>query len=135
MNALGRLAAVLPGLLLAGCVERVVYVRSDPPGAAVFLDDQRVGVTPCEIPYTWYGKRELVLELQKHAVVREIITLNPPWWQVFPLDFVTDVLVPFTIRGRSEYAYTLKPALTSAQERDEMKRRADEMREKARVPK
>jgi len=122
-------------LLLGGCVERVVYVRSDPPGATVYLDEGRVGTTPCEVPYTWYGKRELVLELKKHRVVREIITLNPPWWQIFPLDFVTDVLVPFRIRDRSEVGFTLEPAKASPEERDEMKRRAEEMRDKARVPK
>lgn len=121
-------------LLLCGCVERTIYVRSDPPGAVVYLDDQRVGVTPCEIPYVWYGKREIVLELQKYRMVREIVTLNPPWWQYFPLDFITDVLVPFTIRDRTELSYVLEPAAPTAEEREEIRARAREMREKAGVP-
>lgn len=119
--------------LLAGCVERTIYVRSDPPGAVVYLDDERVGVTPCEIPYLWYGKREIVLELQKYRMVREIVTLNPPWWQYFPLDFITDVLVPFTIRDRTELSYVLEPAAPTAQEREEMRARAQELRRKAGV--
>lgn len=119
--------------LLAGCVERTIYVRSDPPGAVVYLDDERAGVTPCEIPYLWYGKREIVLELQKYRMVREIVTLNPPWWQYFPLDFITDVLVPFTIRDRTELSYVLEPAAPTAQEREEMRARAQQMRRRAGV--
>ncbi|MFN3484961.1 MAG: PEGA domain-containing protein [Planctomycetota bacterium] len=119
--------------LLAGCVERTIYVRSDPPGAVVYLDDERAGVTPCEIPFLWYGKREIVLELQKYRMVREIVTLNPPWWQYFPLDFITDVLVPFTIRDRTELSYVLEPAAPTAQEREEMRARAQELRRKAGV--
>lgn len=131
-----RLWALLAPVLglTAGCVERTMYVRSDPPGAAVYLDDERVGITPCEIPYTWYGKREIVLELQKYRLVREIVTLNPPWWQYFPLDFITDVLVPFTIRDRTELSYVLEPAAPTAEELEEMRARAREMREKAGVP-
>ena len=39
-------AAVL-GLVAAGCVERTITVRSDPPGALVYLDDVERGETPC----------------------------------------------------------------------------------------
>jgi len=105
-------------------------VRTDPPDATVWVDDQVVGKTPLDIPYTWYGKRLLAVERKGYAQVREIVALNPPWWQYFPLDFITDVLFPFTLEDRSEFSYTLKAADTE-NELEEVKRRAAELREKA----
>jgi hypothetical protein len=128
---IAALALLAPAL--AGCVERFVSVRSEPPGATVYVDDEKVGVTPCDVKYTWYGKREIVLVLEKHRPVREIVSLDPPWWQVFPLDFITDVLVPFTITDRVDLSYTLPPASTSREEREEVRRRAEELRRRAGV--
>jgi hypothetical protein len=121
-------------LLSSGCVERVIQVRSDPPDATVLLDDQLVGKTPLDIPYTWYGKRYLTVELKGYTQVRELIALNPPWWQYFPLDFITDVLVPLTIEDRSEFTYRLEKADITQEELREVKKRAAELREKAEKP-
>jgi hypothetical protein len=132
MRSIGGIVAALA---LGGCVERFIHVQSDPPGAVVTLDDQKVGATPVDIPYTWYGKRLLSVDLKGYAQVREIIALNPPWWQYFPLDFITDVLVPATITDRSEFSYTLEKAAVSDKELEEVKKRAAELREKAAGPK
>lgn len=130
-----RIAALLPALVLAGCVERLIAVRSEPPGATVYLDDEKAGKTPIEIPYTWYGKRDLRLELKDHEAARRLIVLNPPWWQFFPFDFITDVLLPFTITDRIEFTFELKPALPVHEELDSVRGRAAELRDKAGVPK
>ena len=131
--ALGFVLLALFGI--GGCVDRVLQVRSDPPDATVTLDDQVVGKTPIDIPYTWYGKRYLSVELQGYTQVRELIALNPPWWQYFPLDFITDVLIPFTFEDRSEFTYHLDKANVSDEELREVKRRAAELREKSENPK
>ena len=117
-----------------GCVDRVLQVRSDPPDAIVTLDDQVVGKTPLDIPYTWYGKRYLTVEAPGYTQVRELIALNPPWWQYFPLDFITDVLIPFTFEDRSEFTYRLEKAAVSDEELREVKKRAAELREKSEPP-
>ena len=129
-----RCIGIVAGLLLAGCVERLVIVRSEPP-ATVILDEKTIGTTPVEIPYTWYGKRELTLERPGYRRIREIIVLNAPWWQIFPLDFITDVIVPFTLHDHVTFDYTLEPLPPPGDEREEVLRRAAEMREKAGVPK
>jgi hypothetical protein len=123
-----RMLAVAGVFFLCGCVERIVTVRSEPAGATVFFDDKEVGVTPCDIPYIWYGKRELALERDGYRPVRDIVILNAPWWQIFPCDLVTDVLIPFTIRDRMEVAYLLEPMPKDV--RAEVLRRAAELREK-----
>lgn len=126
------LAPLLALPLLAGCVDRLLSVRSEPAGAEVWLDGVKVGETPCEIRYTWYGTREIVLEKRGYREIREQVSLQGPWWQYPVLDFVTDVLIPFTITDRSDLAFTLERAPTTQEELLEVRARADELRRRAR---
>jgi len=135
-----RRALLLPGALLAllsqsGCVERLLAIHSDPPGAAVYLDGDKVGTTPCEVPYTWYGTRVVVLELRGFSLVRQEVVLNPPWWQIIPIDFITDVVIPITIRDRYSVSYTLEQAPVSPEELEAVYERAAELRKRALPPK
>lgn len=135
MRRAGLLAAVLlAGLSQAGCVDRFLAIHSDPPGAAVYLDGEKVGTTPCEVGYIWYGTRDLVLELRGYTLIRQQVVLNPPWWQITPLDLVTDVVIPFTIRDRMAVSYTLETAPVSREEVDAVLQKADELRKKAEAP-
>ena len=128
-----RTAAALVALpLLAGCVDRVVSIRSEPAGAEVYLDGVKVGETPCEVRYTWYGTREVLLEKRGYRERREAVDLYGPWWQFPVLDFVTDVLIPFTIVDRTDLTYTLERAPTTQEELLEVRARADELRRRAR---
>lgn len=129
-----RSAVLLLALASGGCVERFINVKSEPAGATVMLDDVKIGVTPVDIPYTWYGKRLLVVDLPEYVSVREVLAINPPWWQYFPLDFITDVLIPFTLTYRSEFAFKLEKAVVTEKEVEAVKRRAAELREKANGP-
>jgi len=128
-------AVALAALSQTGCVERILAIQSDPPGAAAYLDGEKVGTTPCEVAYTWYGTRVLVLELRGFSLVRKEIVLDPPWWQLVPLDFITDVLIPMTIRDRLSVTYTLDPAPVSPEQVDAVLERADELRKRAVPPK
>jgi hypothetical protein len=135
-----RRALLLPAALLAllsqsGCVERLLAIHSDPPGAAVYLDGDKVGTTPCEVPYTWYGTRVVVLELRGFSLVRQEVVLNPPWWQIIPIDFITDVVIPITIRDRYSVSYTLEQAPVSPEELEAVFERAAELRKRALPPK
>lgn len=133
-RALTTTAAILATLSQGGCVERFMVIRTEPPGATVTLDDEKVGVTPCEIKYVWYGTREVVVELRGRRPVRALVPLDPPWWQYFPLDFVTDVLLPFTITDRREFSWTLEATPPSEAEAEEVLRRAEELRRRADAP-
>ena len=134
-----RRIALLGGLLLgvlsqAGCVERLLYIHSDPPGAAVYVDGEKVGTTPCEVSYLWYGTRDLILELRGYTLVRQPVVLNPPWWQIVPLDLITDVILPFTIRDTMAVSYRLDPAPVTREEVDAVLQKADELRKKSEAP-
>lgn len=117
-------------LLLTGCVDRLISVRSDPPGAAVLLDGDPAGVTPVDIPYSWYGTRDLTLEMRGYQSVTRRLELRPPWWQWFPLDFITDLLLPFVLTDRVELEVKLEPEPAGRANADELKARAAELEKK-----
>ena len=128
--AMIRCLPILAVLLLGGCVDRLVNVRSEPPGASVYMDDVKVGETPCDVQYIWYGQRELVIELRGYRIVRETIVLRPPWWQFFPLDLITDVVLPFTVTDQVEVSYSLERERASGEEVEPILKRADELRKR-----
>jgi hypothetical protein len=115
---------------MSGCVERLLNVKSDPPGAQVFLDGELKGVTPIEIPYTFYGGRDVTLEMPGYASITKRVNLRPPWWQVFPLDFITDLLVPLTLTDREELSVMMQKEPGEKADIEGLKNRADELRKK-----
>ena len=48
--------------LCTGCIERLITVRSQPPGALVYLNDEEVGRTPVTVPFKFYGVYDVRLE-------------------------------------------------------------------------
>ena len=88
-------AAVAAG---GGCVQRRMTVRSNPPGALVYVDDYQIGTTPVSTDFIYYGTRKirLVKDGYETLTVRQPFPL--PWYQIFPLDFVTENLWPWEIR-------------------------------------
>ncbi len=104
--ALAALAAA-PG---SGCVRRTISVRSDPPGARVFVDGALAGETPCEIPFAFYGTRELILRAPGREPASLRLALDPPLWQLPPADFLVELLLPLTIRDKRRVFAALAPA-------------------------
>lgn len=104
-------ALLLSTLAQVGCVRRRLTIRSNPPGALVYVDNQHIGFTPCSVDFTYYGTREI--RLIKSGF--ETLTINQPiptpWYQVPPFDFVSDNLVPAKIRDNRTVTYNLQPQL------------------------
>ena len=58
-----RVALLLALLLPAsGCVRRRLNVRTNPPGALVYVDNQQIGTTPCSVDFIYYGTREIRID-------------------------------------------------------------------------
>jgi PEGA domain len=100
-------------LLLAisstGCMHRRMTVRSDPPGAMVLVDGEEIGYTPTSIDFTYYGTREVTLIKPGYKTLTLYQPVPRPWYQVFPLEFVTDNIALTKIRDRRDLVYTLQP--------------------------
>jgi len=78
-----------------GCAtQRKLVVTSTPPGALLRLDDTIVGSTPYEISYDAYGTRRITLYKQGYATASQQVVLDAPWYLSFPIDLVTEVLIP-----------------------------------------
>lgn len=105
--------AWLVGLLvcagLAGCVDRRFVVLSDPPGAVVFVDGRYIGATPVDDHFTYYGKRKFTLIKDGYQTLTVEQDIPAPWYQYFPLDFVSEVLIPWRWTDKREFRYPLQP--------------------------
>ena len=106
-GALACIGAVL--IVLSGCVERELFIHTDPPAASMNLDGRDYGETPVAIPFHYYGTRALELRLEGHRVKRTLIAVEEPWYQYFPLDLFFDVLWPFTIKDNQVFFIELEP--------------------------
>jgi hypothetical protein len=95
------IAAATVGCLLssgAGCVQRRMTIRSSPPGALVYVDDYQIGTTPVSTDFIYYGTRKIRLVKDGYETLTVRQPFPTPWYEYFPLDFVTENLWPWEIR-------------------------------------
>ena len=93
----------------SGCMHRRFTIRTDPPGAAVIVDGEEIGFTPVSLDYTYYATREITLVKDGYKTASLFQKLKTPWYQVFPLEFVTDNLAFTHLHDKREVMYTLEP--------------------------
>ncbi len=103
-------AALVTTLAAPGCVQRRMTIRSNPPGALVYVDDYQLGTAPVSHDFVYYGTRKirLVKDGYETLTVRQPFPL--PWYQYFPLDFVTENLIPWEIRDERVVDLAMVPA-------------------------
>ena len=88
-------------LALAGCrTRRYLEITTNPPGAEVRLDDERVGITPVKVPFEHFGVRRVTFYKPGYQTTSRRIKLRAPWYARFPLDIVSEVLLPMGLRDR-----------------------------------
>jgi len=124
---LNCLLALGLGILAPGCIQRMIEVRSDPPGAKVYVNGEAAGTTPCDHPFTFYGTVDVTLRAPGYLSHRELRTLSPPWYQFFPLDLVTDFL-PLRDVELVEVKLEPAPGEVDARLRKELEEKSEEMR-------
>lgn len=109
---LSRLVLLATLVLLAcqvGCVRRRLTIRSNPPGALVFIDDQEIGFTPVSTAYTYYGTRKIQIIKDGYETLTVKQKFSAPWYQVPPLDFFSENVWPREIRDERELDFQLVP--------------------------
>ncbi len=94
-------------LVAAGCVEREWTIRSEPAGAIAYVSNVEVGRTPVTIDFTWYGDYELILRKEGYETLKTNIKLDPPWYEIPPADFFSEI-APWTYHDRRETLHILK---------------------------
>lgn len=109
-----------------GCVRRRLTVRTNPPGAAVYVDKHPIGHTPVSVPFTYYGTRSVEVIRDGYRTEKVMRTLSPPWYQYPPLDFLAETLWPWEVRDERiiDIEMIPEPIVSSP----ELMRRAEELR-------
>ncbi len=103
--------ALVVTLLPTGCVRRRLAVRSNPPGALVFVDNQQIGTTPCSVDFTYYGTREIRLVKPGFETLTVNQPIPTPWYQIPPLDFVSENVMPNKIEDHRTASFDLQPQI------------------------
>ena len=97
-------------LVTTGCVHRALTIRTDPPGAQVYLNDKLVGVSPTTLDFEWYGWYRVILRKDGYARLDDHKLLRAPIYLWIPFDLLAE-LMPFTVRDTRTWSYTLIPSV------------------------
>lgn len=109
-TSLAAMCCLLIGVFAAsGCVQRRLLVRTNPPGATVYVDNVEIGKTPTGVNYTYYGTRQIRIEREGYETINEFVRMRPPFYEIPPLDLVSETMVPVTIVDGRTLDYTLRP--------------------------
>jgi len=98
---------IILSLLMAGCAEHRILITSEPAGAKISLDGQDKGITPLSVPFTFYGKREVILEKDGYQTYKSIIPISPPIFQIFPFDIMM-LLIPYPFVDNHSFYFILE---------------------------
>ena len=95
--------------MLTGCVRRRMMIRSNPPGAMVYVDNQPIGTTPCATDFIYYGTREVRLVKPGYETLTVNQPIPAPWYELPPLDFISENVFPHKIQDYRTVSYNLVP--------------------------
>jgi len=109
MKRMTWLFGVLACASLSGCVERRFVIESLPPGAQVLRNGQSIGFTPADDSFVYYGKYDFTLIAAGYETLHVVQPVRAPWWEIPPLDFITENLIPFKIRDIRRFRYEMQP--------------------------
>lgn len=114
-------------ILLGGCVERRVEVTSEPSGARVWLNDEMIGVTPCEAGFLYYGTYDVRLDLDGYEPVHEGRVMRAPLYE-YPIVDLAATAVPADFESVNSWHFVLEPSSGLDDDRDGLLERAQGMR-------
>ncbi len=120
----------LIAVLSTGCVRRRMTIRSNPPGALVYVDDQEIGATPVSTSFVYYGTRKIRLVLDGYETQTVMENFRPPWYQWPGVDFVSENVWPQEVRDERIIDIQLVPKKIVPTH--ELMTRADNLRRGAR---
>ena len=120
------LVVLLVAASLTGCVRRRMTIRSNPPGALVYVDDYEIGTTPISHNFTYYGTRKIRLVKDGYETLTVMQPIRPPWWQIPPIDFVTENVLPGELTDSRTLSYNMSPQRIMPP--DELRGRAEQLR-------
>jgi hypothetical protein len=107
-------------------------VRSNPPGATVYVDNYYIGTTPVATNFIYYGTRQIKLAKDGYETLTVNQPIPAPWYEYPGLDFVSENVVPGNLRDVRTLTYQLSPQLMTPA--DQLRARAEQLRQSAPRP-
>jgi len=93
----------------SGCLRRSLTIRSNPPGATAYFNDEEVGATPVEFDFMWYHKSHMIrLEKEGFETLRVRESIKPPRHLWVPFDLFAEIL-PVKVEDYHEFSYKMVP--------------------------
>ena len=92
-------------------MQRRLTIRSNPPGALVYVDDHELGITPVSHDFIYYGTRKVRLVKDGYETLTLLQPIPAPWYQFIGLDFITENVIPGEIRDERVLDYQLSPQI------------------------
>jgi hypothetical protein len=93
----------------------------------LFVDNQQIGTTPCSVDFTYYGTREIRLVKPGFETLTVNQPIPTPWYEVPPIDFVSENLVPSRLIDHRTVAFNLQPQVIVPT--DQLLDRANQLRQ------
>ena len=126
----------------SGCVTRSLTVKTNPGNALVYIDNELIGESPVTIPFTYYGTRKIMIERKDEDGVlthERTITfekIKAPAYEVFPLDFFSEILWPRELKDDHVLSYNLVELepLSIKERQEKVLKNAEELRQRVNVP-
>jgi hypothetical protein len=112
--------------LQTGCVQRRLTIRSNPPGAVVYVGNQEIGSTPISHDFVYYGSRNITLVKDGYETLKVKAEVPTPWYDLPGIDFISENLIPTEIRDHRVLDFQLQPAVIVPTE--QLMGRAEELR-------
>jgi len=109
-----------------GCVQRRFTIRSNPPGALVYIGDKEIGTTPISHDFIYYGTRQIRLIKDGYETLTVNTPFSTPWYEIPGIDFISENLVPGEIRDQRVLDFQLTPQVIVPTE--QLMGRAEELR-------
>lgn len=91
-----------------GCVRRTISIRTEPPGALVWLNDREVGRTPVDVDFVYYGTYDVRIEKEGYEPLMTSGKADAPLWDMAGPDLVAEIL-PLDLHSRIEWTFDLAP--------------------------
>ena len=107
-------------------------IRTNPPGAVVYVDNYQIGTTPVSTNFIHYGTRNIRIVKDGYETLTVEQPIPAPWYQIPPIDFVAETMVPTEIRDHRTLNYQLVPQRIVPP--DELRSRAEDLRARAAAP-
>lgn len=103
------LALIVFSLPLAGCITRHYVIETRPSNARVVINGEDAGRSPIVRPFMHYGTSEFIISHEGHQRLKVWQEIEPPWYQIFPIDFVVEMIWPWQVEELEVFVYELEP--------------------------